>query len=552
MSALDVLNITIWVCILLSVWVLFVVLRCKQSYSQTMMAVLSVSIIFMCIGYLMEMAGTTLEGAVNGVALEFIGSNLAMLFYILFIAAWCEVKLPNWIKAILIIETFAACALSFPGPYQYLYYSPTAFLSDGIVPTLAIEYGVFGDVNNVVTVCLFVMVIVVGVRAWLRRNSKDARSTLVLFSLAALIPFVVSLLYSAGLFGEYDPAPIGYAIALPLLTYCIVKRRAFDALPGAFESIVANMNEIVVVRDDHASLLFANQAAKDQWGALKIATPVPDEIWSIFEKGEFPLEERFYQATVTPLLDDGESRGSIATATDITSLKRINDLLEAERKRVGRDLALAATIQASALPRVFPPWPDRTDFDIFAAMRPAKEVGGDFYDFFLVDHDHLGIVIADVSGKGMPAALFMMMAKTYIKDHMMNGDLPDQALTLANNQLREVNDAGMFVTVWALLVDLRDGHAVFTNAGHNPPLLKRCGQADWEYLKSRPNMVLGSRDGLTYRLNDLQLDEGDMDSPTALIPLIQESIDAFKGKADQYDDITMLSLRINRLDGLGE
>lgn len=216
-------------------------------------------------------------------------------------------------------------------------------------------------------------------------------------------------------------------------------------------------------------------------------------------------------------------------------------------------------------------------------MRPAKEVGGDFYDFFLTDHDHLGIVIADVSGKGMPAALFMMMAKTYIKDHMMDGDLPDRALTLANNQLREVNDAGMFVTVWALLVDLRDGHAVFTNAGHNPPLLKRSDQADWEYLKSRPNMVLGSRDGLTYRLNDLQLDEGDvillytdgvteaidedrafygddrlqntldegdMDSPTALIPLVQESIDAFKGKADQYDDITMLSLRINRLYGL--
>ena len=254
----------------------------------------------------------------------------------------------------------------------------------------------------------------------------------------------------------------------------------------------------------------------------------------------------------------------------------IKDLtsVTAEKERIGAELNVATQIQADMLPRIFPAFPERPEFDIYATMTPAKEVGGDFYDFFLVDDDHLAVVIADVSGKGVPAALFMVIAKTLIKNHAQNRETPADVFTHANEQLCEGNDAGLFVTAWMGILEISTGKFTYVNAGHNPPLLKRAGE-QFEWLKSRPGFVLAGMEGVRYRENTMQLEPGDClylytdgvteatsgaqelfgeerlqtalnDDPNLpveeLLPKIKGSIDAFVGDADQFDDITMLGL----------
>lgn len=243
--------------------------------------------------------------------------------------------------------------------------------------------------------------------------------------------------------------------------------------------------------------------------------------------------------------------------------------------KIDKELALAKAIQASALPSVFPPYPNRTEFDIWAGMRTAKEVGGDFYDFYMLGDDKLVFLIADVSGKGIPAAMFMMTAKTQIKSLAETGLSVEQVLTEANEQLCANNKAGMFVTVWMGILDLETGVVSFANAGHNPPLLRRA-EGTYEYLKSRPGLVLAGMEGIRYRKNEVQLEPGDMIylytdgvteatnqqeelygeerlnkrlndlstvEPESVCRTVLADVDCFVGEAPQFDDITMLCLR---------
>ena len=181
---------------------------------------------------------------------------------------------------------------------------------------------------------------------------------------------------------------------------------------------------------------------------------------------------------------------------------------EAERRNE-RDLATAKTIQESALPRTFPPFPEVEDFDIFASMNAAKEVGGDFYDFFLIDDHTLGFLIADVSGKGIPGALFMMAAKTEIENYLSTGMAPADAIASANKRLCANNDAGMFVTVWAATLDYATGELTYVNAGHNFPLLRHGSGGEWEWLKKKCGLFLGTFDVAKYRQETLTLEPGD-------------------------------------------
>ena len=247
----------------------------------------------------------------------------------------------------------------------------------------------------------------------------------------------------------------------------------------------------------------------------------------------------------------------------------------AEKERIGAELNVGTQIQADMLPRIFPAFPERQEFEVYATMNPAKEVGGDFYDFFLVDDDHLAMVIADVSGKGVPAALFMVIAKTLIKNHAQNRETPGEVFTQTNAQLCEGNDAGLFVTAWMGVLEISTGKFVYVNAGHNPPLLKRAG-GQYEWLKSRPGFVLAGMEGIRYRENTLELMPGDTlylytdgvteatssaqelygeerlqaalneasELPVSqLLPRIKNCIDTFVGDAEQFDDITMLGLQ---------
>lgn len=256
----------------------------------------------------------------------------------------------------------------------------------------------------------------------------------------------------------------------------------------------------------------------------------------------------------------------------ITNLARVT----AEKERISAELDVAKQIQASMLPSIFPPFPDRDEFDVYASMVPAKEVGGDFYDFFMVDEDHLAVVIADVSGKGVPAALFMVIAKTLIKNQLQKGDDPAEVFTAVNMKLCENNEAGMFVTAWMGLLEISTGKFVYVNAGHNPPLLKKPG-GEFEYLRSRPGFVLAGMEGVKYRSNEITLGHGDVlylytdgvteatstrdelygesrlkqildknayASLSGLLATVKKDIDLFVDGAEQFDDITMLGLRI--------
>ena len=166
--------------------------------------------------------------------------------------------------------------------------------------------------------------------------------------------------------------------------------------------------------------------------------------------------------------------------------------------RIDRELEFAKSIQHSAIPTVFPPYPGHSEFDIFASMDTAKEVGGDFYDFYFVGENKFGFLIADVSGKGIPAAMFMMTAKTIIKGYAESGIPVDEVFTTANAKLCESNDAGMFVTAWMGVLDITTGKVEFANAGHNPPLVRHA-DGTFEYLRTKPGFVLAGIEGVKYR-----------------------------------------------------
>ena len=244
----------------------------------------------------------------------------------------------------------------------------------------------------------------------------------------------------------------------------------------------------------------------------------------------------------------------------------------AEKERIGAELNVAAQIQADMLPRIFPAFPDRREFDIYATMTPAKEVGGDFYDFFLIDSDHLGLVMADVSGKGVPAALFMVIAKTLIKNHALAGESPSEILKNVNEQLCEGNEAELFVTVWLAIIDLSTGKGIAANAGHEHPALRRA-DGSYELVVYRHSIAVAALEGMSFKEHEFELHPGDAlfvytdgvpeaadkdyqlfgtdrmltalnrdpaASPEQLLKNVRHDIDAFVGNADQFDDITML------------
>jgi len=244
--------------------------------------------------------------------------------------------------------------------------------------------------------------------------------------------------------------------------------------------------------------------------------------------------------------------------------------------RIDAELEFAKSIQANALPSKFPAFPKHKDFDIYATMNTAKEVGGDFYDFYMTGEDDLHFLIADVSGKGIPAAMFMMRAKTELKS-LTESEVPiDEVFTRGNAALCEGNEAGMFVTAWQGGLNLSTGLVKFANGGHNPPLVRHAADGKFEYLKSKVGFVLAGMDGVRYKPQELQLAPGDIiflytdgvteatdsnnelfgedrllatvnsqefESMEELCRRVKADVDAFVGEAPQFDDITMVALK---------
>ena len=290
-----------------------------------------------------------------------------------------------------------------------------------------------------------------------------------------------------------------------------------------------------------------------------------------------------------------ETKDSAAVAEDLAQIRSHNEIGElsadvvdltrevddylgrietitAERERIGTELALASRIQDDMLPNIFPPFPERRDFDIYASMTPAKEVGGDFYDFFMVDDSHLAIVIADVSDKGIPAALFMMASMLMIHQTAMNERSPAKVLASVNDQICTNNREQMFVSVWMGLLDLRTGVITAANAGHEYPIVKQPGGA-FEVLRDKHGFVLGGMEGLSYRDYEILVEPGaklflytdgvpeaskqdnvlfgmertvealrsaEDGTPAQILEAVNRAVGEFVGDARQFDDLTML------------
>ena len=249
-----------------------------------------------------------------------------------------------------------------------------------------------------------------------------------------------------------------------------------------------------------------------------------------------------------------------------------------ERQRITTELTLAARIQADSLPNDFPAFPDLNDFDIFATMTPAKEVGGDFYDFFMIDDDHLYIVIADVSGKGVPAALFMMSSKNILGSNALKSLSPAEILENTNNAICKKNKEDMFITAWVGILELSTGRLVAANAGHEYPFIRNA-DGSFECLKDKHGLLLGEFSDVKYEDYEIKLSKGsklfvytdglpeatDSDTrmfgmdricdalnidpeaqPEILLSNVQNSVDEFVKDAEQFDDLTMLCLEFKK------
>ncbi len=310
--------------------------------------------------------------------------------------------------------------------------------------------------------------------------------------------------------------------------------------------------------------------------ARRISSPIIELSNSVERVGTGDLE---YKCDINSEDEIGKLSKSFETMT--VSLKEYIDnytKVTAEKERIGAELNVATRIQADMLPSIFPAFPERHEFDIYATMNPAKEVGGDFYDFFLIDENHLALVMADVSGKGVPAALFMVIAKTLIKNRaqMSKNDEGQystaQILSYVNEQLCEGNEEDMFVTVWLGILDIRTGQGIESNAGHEHPAIRRAG-GDYELIKTRHSVAVATMDGVKFRENTFELHPGDslfvytdgvaeatnsedeLFGTDRMIDALNEKkdcdqkdilfnmktrIDEFVGDAPQFDDITML------------
>ena len=266
-------------------------------------------------------------------------------------------------------------------------------------------------------------------------------------------------------------------------------------------------------------------------------------------------------------------------AATLLSIVLIYGILFADRGKslaaTERELNTASGIQLHMLPSIFPAFPERSDFDIYATMNPAKEVGGDFYDFFLIDDDHLGLVMADVSGKGIPAALFMMATKILFQNYAMSGRSPAEILTIVNEQICTNNQEEMFVTVWPGILDLKTGKLTASNAGHEYPAIRRA-DGSFELFRDKHGFVAGGMPAMRYKNYELQLNPGDelflytdgvpeaantaeqlygtdrmlsalnsagSDDPQDILESVKLDVDRYVGEAPQFDDLTMMCLR---------
>ena len=333
-------------------------------------------------------------------------------------------------------------------------------------------------------------------------------------------------------------------------------------------------------------LLVALIVATGLASAFSIASRITDPLNTITRRvaslgvrnRQFMMENVYRTGDEIEVLAESFAKQSARTRLYIDQIKKVT----AEKERFQAELDMASRIQVSQLPRLFPPFPERKEFNLYASMTPAKEVGGDFYDFFMIDNDHIGFVMADVSGKGVPAALLMMVSRVLIKSGLQNGRGPAETLENVNNQICESNDAEFFVTVWCAVLEISTGKGIAANAGHEHPVLRRAGGL-YELQVYKHSMPVGTIDGISFRQHTFQMSPGDSffvytdgvaeatnvqkelygsermlaalnrepDAlPERVLRNVTQDINSFVEGAEQFDDITMLCFQYLGPSGL--
>ncbi|MBQ6381121.1 MAG: SpoIIE family protein phosphatase [Clostridia bacterium] len=285
---------------------------------------------------------------------------------------------------------------------------------------------------------------------------------------------------------------------------------------------------------------------------------------------QFHMEDSYRTRDEIEVLAESFANLSAKTVKYISEVERVT----AEKERIGVELSLATRIQADMLPNLYPAFPERPEFDIYASMDPAKEVGGDFYDFFLIDEDHLCVFIADVSGKGVPAALFMMASMIILANNAQMGKTPAQILQDTNAAICANNREEMFVTVWLGILEISTGKLTAANAGHEYPIIKS-PHGDYRRLQDRHGFVIGGMEGARYKEYDVHLQPGSKlflytdgvpeatnsqkelfgeqrmlkalnsvpdAAPRETLENMRSAVDAFVQEAEQFDDLTMVCI----------
>ena len=373
--------------------------------------------------------------------------------------------------------------------------------------------------------------------------------------------------YSYGESGAHTTAALSVKDSTGQVVAMIFVEKPMTALENARTSYVRHISLSVAIIIVSVIVLFAS--------ALQSFVIQP--IHEITEEARrFAIDHKESEAEFKPMKNRYEigvlARSIKKMENDIHEYFYNLNRVTAEKERIGAELNVATQIQANMLPRIFPAFPDHKEFDIFASMNPAKEVGGDFYDFFLVDEKHIALVMADVSGKGVPAALFMVIAKTLIKNRAQLGGTPAEILNDVNSQLIEGNEAELFVTVWLAIIDITTGEGMAANAGHEHPVVRR-KDGSYELVIYRHSPAVATMDGIRFREHAFKLNPGDRlfvytdgvpeatnaanelfgtdrmlaalsaqgdTDPEQLLHGLKRSISDFVGDAEQFDDITML------------
>ena len=368
-----------------------------------------------------------------------------------------------------------------------------------------------------------------------------------------------------------DGAPAGYVGVDVQMTEVMTDLRTF-AVQMVYIMLAFTVAFILIMIEG-SSRLIANPITELSEAAKRLVEAE--------ENKETAETDIFKQLTITSNDEIGELYESLAQMEgDINTYIRELVSVTSENERITAELTLAQKIQTGMIPHIFPPFPGRNEFRIYASMDPAKEVGGDFYDFFLIDSDHLCVVIADVSGKGVPAALFMMVSKILLKSNAMLGYSPAEILAQTNQTICSNNQEEMFVTVWLGILEISTGKMIAANAGHEYPVIRH-PDGFFELFRDKHGFVIGGMSDLKYKEYELQLEPGTKifvytdgvteatdkngkmfgldrvtaalneepeGSPETMLKNMRRAVDGFVMDAEQFDDLTMLCLEYRGLN----